>query len=38
MIDALPGVDALSEMNEDELNAAYMAAQTAYDAYEGLTA
>lgn len=38
MVDALPGVDAFSEMNEDELNAAYMAVQAAYDAYEGLTA
>ena len=38
MIDALPDVDALSGMNEDELNAAYMAVQAAYDAYEGLTA
>ena len=38
MVDALPGVDALSGMNEDELNAAYMAVQAAYDAYEGLTA
>ena len=38
MVDALPGVDAFSEMNEDELNAAYEAVQAAYDAYEGLTA
>mgnify|MGYP001080508994 CR=1 FL=1 len=38
MIDALPGVDAFSEMNEDELNAAYEAVQAAYDAYDVLTA
>ena len=38
MIDALPGVDALSGMNEDELNAAYEAVQAAYDAYDALTA
>ena len=38
MIDALPDVDALSGMNEDELNAAYEAVQAAYDAYDALTA
>ena len=38
LIDALPDVDALSTMPEDELNAAYLAVQEAYDAYDALTA
>ena len=38
LIDALPDVDALSMIPEDELNAAYLAVQEAYDAYDALTA
>ena len=38
MINALPDVDALSAMEEDELLAAYMAIQEAYAAYDALTA
>lgn len=38
LIDALPEVDAFSTMQEDELNAAYLAVQEAYDAYDALTA
>ena len=38
MIDALPEADTLSAMDENEVLAAYMAVQAAYDAYEALTA
>ena len=38
MIDALPGADELEDMNADELDAAYMAVQEAYEAYDALTA
>ena len=38
MIDALPEADTLSAMDENEVQAAYMAVQAAYDAYEALTA
>ena len=38
MIDALPEADTLSAMDEDEVQATYMAVQAAYDAYEALTA
>lgn len=37
-MNALPDVDALSTMEEDEVLAAYMAIQEAYDAYDALTA
>jgi hypothetical protein len=37
MIDALPAVDELKGMDSDTLNEAYMAVQSAYDAYEALT-
>ena len=37
-INALPDVDALSAMEEDEVLAAYMAIQEAYAAYDALTA
>ena len=37
LIDALPDVDALSTMQEDEVNTAYLAIQEAYEAYDALT-
>lgn len=37
-IDSLPEVDELPTMKEDERNAAYMAVQEAYAAYDALTA
>ena len=37
-IDALPAVDELPAMDDDEVLAAYMAIQEAYDAYDALTA
>ena len=38
LIDALPDVDELPTMKEDERNTAYMAIQEAYAAYDALTA
>ena len=38
MIDALPDADELPAMDDDEVLAAYMAIQEAYDAYDALTA
>ena len=37
LIDALPAVDELDGMDSDTLNEAYMAVQSAYDAYETLS-
>lgn len=37
LIDALPTVDELTNADKAEVNAAYEAAQSAYDAYEALT-
>ena len=37
-IDALPDADELPAMDDDEVLAAYMAIQEAYDAYDALTA
>lgn len=37
LITALPAVDELTDADEAEVNAAYEAAQNAYDAYEALT-
>ena len=36
-IDSLPNAEELPAMDADELNTAYMAIQTAYDAYDALT-
>lgn len=37
LIDALPEADALADMDEEAVNAAYGQVQTAYDAYDALT-